>query len=214
MSSPVTGEDFPPLSSQTSVCARLSQVLGINTLLETWFNWMFDENGVVSDEFVDDIQDRITPIGTIILYCDMTPPSNRWRLCNGDEVSRTTYETLWERTQGRFGNGDGVGTFNLPDMRGLFPIGAGGAYAIGSTGGFATVKLEIENLPPHTHVTTLFAYGGGNDMTHGGQGSVAWGDDVPASGNPLPTTSSETGGALPHENIPPFAALGYFIKVL
>ena len=52
--------------------------------------------------------------------------------------------------------GDGTTTFALPDLRGLVSIGVGQgpgqpAYALGQTGGTATVTPSIGQLPLHTH---------------------------------------------------------------
>ncbi len=41
------------------------------------------------------------------------------------------------------------GTNGSPDLRGLFVIGAGGAYAVAATGGSTTIVAN--NLPAHTH---------------------------------------------------------------
>ena len=46
-----------------------------------------------------------------------------WLKCNGAAVSRTTYARLFALLGAHYGAGDGSTTFNLPDMRGLFPRG-------------------------------------------------------------------------------------------
>jgi microcystin-dependent protein len=46
-----------------------------------------------------------------------------WLKCNGAAVSRTTYAQLFAWLGTHYGAGDGSTTFNLPDMRGLFPRG-------------------------------------------------------------------------------------------
>lgn len=46
-----------------------------------------------------------------------------WLKCNGAAVSRTTYARLFAWLGTHYGAGDGSTTFNLPDMRGLFPRG-------------------------------------------------------------------------------------------
>lgn len=49
-----------------------------------------------------------------------------WLLCNGQEVSRTTYADLFALIGTRFGAGNGTTTFNVPDYRGKFLRGLGG----------------------------------------------------------------------------------------
>lgn len=58
--------------------------------------------------------------------------------CDGSEVSRVTYKELFEVFGETYGAGDGETTFNLPDFRGYFLRGAGGAAAaIGTAQGDA-----------------------------------------------------------------------------
>lgn len=49
-----------------------------------------------------------------------------WLLCNGQEVSRTEYEDLFNLIGISFGSGDNINTFNVPDYRGKFLRGLGG----------------------------------------------------------------------------------------
>jgi len=43
------------------------------------------------------------------------------------------------------------GTNSTPNLRGRFVVGAGSTYAVGATGGAATVTLATGNLPAHAH---------------------------------------------------------------
>ncbi len=52
-----------------------------------------------------------------------------WLLCDGQAVSRTDYVNLFELIGTKFGAGDGVTTFNIPDYRGKFLRGLGGDSA-------------------------------------------------------------------------------------
>ena len=54
---------------------------------------------------------------------------NNWLLCNGQAVSRSDYEDLFNLIGTNFGAGDGITTFNLPDYRGKFLRGLGGNSA-------------------------------------------------------------------------------------
>lgn len=58
--------------------------------------------------------------------------------CDGSEISREAYKELFQVLGTKAGAGDGVSTFNLPDMRGVFVRGTGGsAAALGTTQGDA-----------------------------------------------------------------------------
>lgn len=48
-----------------------------------------------------------------------------WLECDGSAVSRTTYAALFSAISTTWGVGDGVSTFNLPNMSGRVPIGSG-----------------------------------------------------------------------------------------
>lgn len=64
------------------------------------------------------------PTATILLYGNGTIPSG-YLLCNGTAVSRITYAGLFAKIGTTYGAGDGSTTFNLPDFRDRYPIGAG-----------------------------------------------------------------------------------------
>jgi microcystin-dependent protein len=66
------------------------------------------------------------PTGAIVPYAGAAAPTG-YLLCDGSEISRTTYATLFQiigytyRSQSQL---QGLGTFALPDLRGRFPLGA------------------------------------------------------------------------------------------
>ena len=62
--------------------------------------------------------------GIIQMYGGTTPPSG-WLICDGSAISRTTYATLFNVIGITYGIGDGSLTFNIPDMRNKFSLGAG-----------------------------------------------------------------------------------------
>lgn len=66
-----------------------------------------------------------TPVGALFAFAggDLAVPAG-YRLCNGDSVSRTTYSQLFAVVGTTYGAPDGS-TFNLPDLRGRIPVGAG-----------------------------------------------------------------------------------------
>lgn len=77
-----------------------------------------------------------------------SPPPG-WLLCNGAAVSRITYSALYAALGGatsQWGQGDGSQTFNVPDLRGRAPVGAGQGpglsnYNLRDTGGSEGVTL-------------------------------------------------------------------------
>ena len=64
-----------------------------------------------------DIEAFINPIpaGTVLPFAGSTAPEG-FLLCNGQEVSRITYARLFNVIKEKFGAGDGVTTFNVPNL--------------------------------------------------------------------------------------------------
>jgi phage-related tail fiber protein len=83
-------------------------------------------------------------------------------LCDGSPVSRITYARLFSYIGTNYGNGDGITTFNLPDLRGQFSRGvdhgAGNDPDVGSrtapTGGNtgdAVGSYQPHSFQQHNH---------------------------------------------------------------
>jgi|GEM_PF-2964644 len=65
-------------------------------------------------KYIDDML-----VGAIQAFAMSTPPSG-WLECNGQAISRTEYSRLFSKIGTIYGAGDGVSTFNIPDLRGQF----------------------------------------------------------------------------------------------
>lgn len=87
--------------------------------------------------------------GIIQMFAGATPPSG-WLVCDGSAVSRTTYATLFAAIGTTWGTGDGSTTFNLPDLRGRAPIGAGTGSGL-TERTLGTQNIGSENVQAHTH---------------------------------------------------------------
>ncbi len=77
------------------------------------------------------------PIGASMDWHTNTAPPG-WLFCNGQSTSG--YPLL-----------AAVVGPNVPDVRGRFMVGAGGAYAVGARGGLDTVTLQWGQMPAHEH---------------------------------------------------------------
>jgi microcystin-dependent protein len=86
----------------------------------------------------------------IMPFAGSTAPSG-WLFCTGGELSRADEAGLFSAIGTTYGAGDGSTTFNLPDMRDRMPVGAGATYPLGATGGEATHRLSVAEMPSHTH---------------------------------------------------------------
>lgn len=119
------------------------------------------------------------------------------------------------------------GNNGTPDLTGRFVVGAGSsvnsakandggqAYAKGATGGAREVKLTVEQMPKHyheyfgddqldTHATRVRDQGG-YDADSKRSGDSAWFKTTETGGN--------SSGTAAHENLPPYYALYYIMKV-
>lgn len=162
-----------------------------------------DSAGSNKDVALSDLRKYLIPPGTIWPFGGSTIPSG-WLDCDGSAVSRTTYADLFAALGTTWGAGDGSTTFNLPDLRGRAPVGAGtgsglSARTLGGTGGTETHLLTTSEIPAHTH--TYFAMNAGP----GGLGNVAGAAGANAA-------SGSTGGGSSHQNMPPFAVVQWVIK--
>ena len=79
----------------------------------------------------------MVPTGTIVMWGSSSVGAH-WLICDGLEVSRTTYADLFAVIGTTFGVGDSETTFNLPDLRQRFPLGkasSGTGSTLGGSGG-------------------------------------------------------------------------------
>lgn len=86
-----------------------------------------------------------------------SPDANEWLICDGAAVSRTTYADLFAAIGTTYGAGNGSTTFNLPDLRGRFPLGkaaSGTGSTLGATGGALDHTHTYTDVPAHSHGIT------------------------------------------------------------
>jgi microcystin-dependent protein len=96
-------------------------------------------------------------VGEIRLFGFPRIPTG-WMACSGQTLPINQYTPLFAIIGTTYG-GDGVSTFNLPDLRGRVPIGQGqGAglpvYVIGQRAGEENHTLINNELPSHSHTLT------------------------------------------------------------
>lgn len=91
------------------------------------------------------------PVGVMQMFGGAAAPSG-WLLCQGQQVSRTTYAKLYAVIGTAFGAGDGITTFTLPDMRGQFPRGVN-PLGTGDDPSRVLGSKQAPNIASHTHST-------------------------------------------------------------
>lgn len=159
MPSPVRPSQFCDSvpSSNADFCTRFTRFLNVPQLLCDLFSWMFNSDGSLSQNFQIEAAQFSTPTGAYMYFATLNV-GDGWLYCDGREVSRTTYASLFSAIGTTHGAGDGTTTFNLPDGRGRSLIGSG-------TGDGLSVFRDINSpytgeerhtqtvaeLVPHTH---------------------------------------------------------------
>lgn len=102
------------------------------------------------------------------------------------------------------------GTHGTPDLRGKFILGASSSHTAGSAGGEESHVLTVAEMPSHKHKTAWtdgnVAPWGNEDWNKHGCGAT---NDMD---NGWPFTSP-VGGDQPHNNMPPYYALSYIMKI-
>lgn len=209
MPSPVTSEDFTINSLSLSVCEAFKKLLATSTKLKLFFQWMFNTDGTVTDSFLSELNGVFVPIGNVMFRPIDSLPTG-WLNCNGQEVSRTTYASLYATIGDSFGVASNPDNFKLPNYRDVFLLGAGSSRAPGATGGSETHTLTLAETPAHDHgmpldaggmrTTTAPGIGNNNDDANTGQSVYA-----------VDTFESAGGGAA-HNNMPPYKTGLWIIK--
>ena len=116
---------------------------------------------ITADQFLSSV--ATPPIGSMMSYGGANAPSS-WLLCDGSEVSRSTYAALYAVIGTQFGTPSNASLFKVPDLRGRFPLGAdnmGGVEAgrvtdttadnLAGYSGTEMKTLVSTNLPDHQH---------------------------------------------------------------
>jgi microcystin-dependent protein len=143
-----------------------------------------------------------------------------YALCAGQTLAIAQNTALFSLIGTTYG-GDGVSTFNLPDLRGRVPVHAGtlnaATYVIGEVGGAETVPLAPNQLPLHNHSVACNSANGNIDNPGGNAPAASPTSLYTAPGNANSNMNGATislaGGSQAHDNMSPFLAISFIIAV-
>ena len=148
------------------------------------------------------------PTGVTLPFAGRYAPEG-YLLCDGRAVRRDVYSRLFGVIGTIYGSGDGMWTFNIPDYRGRVPVGFSPGEAefatLGQRGGAKRHTLTVGEIPSHDHELRS-GWGGGS------LGSSWFRVDANSPGNPWGRTGS-TGGGQSHNNLQPYIAANYIIRI-
>jgi microcystin-dependent protein len=141
------------------------------------------------------------PAGTVIMRATGDTPAGYLK-CDGAAVSRVTYADLHTAIGNWFGEGDGVTTFNVPELRGEFVRGWDDGRGVDPGRYFGSAQAEA--VGDHSHSLGISAF---SQIAH--DGSTEGDRTVQAPGTALNGYIGSSGGT---ETRPRNVALAYFIK--
>jgi microcystin-dependent protein len=147
-----------------------------------------------------------TIVGEIKLYGGAAAPTG-WVLCDGTSYLRSQYPALFAVIGTAYGSAD-ASHFNVPNLLGRFPIGAGAGSGLsnrvrGTSGGQETVTLSGNQNGQHTHTLNGHTHAQGAHQHRqsgligtGGTGNVAAGGFNGVINNPgtVAVYTGTTGG--------------------
>jgi microcystin-dependent protein len=197
----------------------------------------FTGNAVYSGSIQTPSGGGLSPAGSILIWGGaVNSPPTGYLICDGSAVSRETYANLFAAVGTTHGSGNGATTFNLPDLRDKFVVGASGTKAVASTGGSADAIVVSHTHTGTTESTSLtgsFQLSQLNNTVHltSPDGIVSF-SSAPAeraatnSGTSPSTrvqvdfdathdhtiTTDSTGDSGTGANLPPYYALAYIIR--
>lgn len=190
-----------------------------------------NDNTIATTAFVIANGGLPPPIGSLIPYSGNVAPNANWQIAAGQAISRAGFPTLFTIDGITYGSGDGITTFNVPDLRGRVVAGvdAGAnrlttttmsSQALAGTGGAETIVLTTPQIPTHLHGVT--DVGHAHTIALGANLGVVLTAPASNGGSTGPESTStnatgvviqNAGGGLAHNNVQPTIELQYLIRV-
>ena len=142
-------------------------------------------------------------VGEISLFADNQLRENHvW--ADGSTINPATWPDLaaYAATAG-WETDSGTGWYKTPNLQGCFLLPSSAEHAVNTTGGEKEHTLTVQEMPAHTHTTSIayrtmymsndegVARKSGDLITEGGSGEKSY-------------TTASTGGGQPHNNMPPY----------
>lgn len=123
-------------------------------------------------------------LGAIFMFAGNFAPRG-YQLCQGQVLAISSNAALFSILGTTYG-GNGTSTFQLPDLRGRFPLGQGNgpglpANVLGESAGNYQVTVAYNNMPLHTHALNASTAAATQNSPGGCLAQVSDSD-----GNPVP----------------------------
>ena len=143
----------------------------------------------------------------------------QWAMCNGQLLAIQSNAALFALL-GTFYGGNGVSTFQLPNLEGRTPVSMGNGFTIGQLGGTETHTLTTAEVPTHTHLVNAISSPsnsasdspGGNFLASASAAVFAASSTATGALN-ANSVSTVVGGNQPHENRQPYLVMNWIIAL-
>jgi microcystin-dependent protein len=160
-------------------------------------------------------------VGEIRMFGFNFPPRG-WALCNGQLLSISQNTALFSLLGTQYG-GNGTTTFALPNLQSRVPVHQGtgtglSTYVVGQSGGTETVKLDVQQMPAHSH--RVRATRSAADSDNPFDRVLAQPSQRTYLGAPDENTVmsakmiDDAGGSQPHNNIQPYLTVNFGIALV
>lgn len=151
-----------------------------------------------------------------------------WALCNGQTISIAQNAALFSLL-GTYYGGDGIQTFQLPNLQGRFPLHQGTGvglptYVIGQSGGTVNTNILTSNLPSHSHLVNASSNNADQNSpvgsipaatNTGGRGATLYPTytQTAANGTMLASMIQPTGNNAPLSILNPYLTINFIIAL-
>lgn len=172
--------------------------LNFNANFQQVVNWFTDGtaditiNSITVNGRIKDKTGYVMPVSAMMPYAGATAPDG-FLICDNSEISRTTYEDLFNIIGTTYGVGDGSTTFNLPDMRETVPIGIGTrGSGVAGHDVYTLGQFKDDQLQGHWHIVTDQGYYGNTSNAAGADPTqLAKGNGTPSGTFALSSMSND-----------------------
>lgn len=141
-----------------------------------------------------------------------------WNFCDGTTLQISQFDALYQLIGTTYG-GDGVNTFDLPNLSGRVPVHQGGGFVPGQVAGTEAVTLTTNQLPVHSHSFLCSTNPGGSTNPPGNVPATIVGANsayaqVSATVGMNPgSIGADPGGGQPHDNLQPYLCVTFIIAL-
>lgn len=154
-------------------------------------------------------------VSILIWGSAVNSPPTGYLVCDGSAVFQEKHANLFAAVGTTHGSGNGSTTFNLPDLRDKFVVGASGTKSVAATGGSADAIVVS-----HTHTATVTDNGHSHTVglveyygTLGSEVHGAWRNGSTTTSTAttgITVSNSTTGSSGTGANLPPYYAFSLY----